>query len=114
MPDAQEAQEEAPDTIQAGGPLGIKITGKLARQASMVALLGGVGWFLGPKAIIDKLDAMSHDQRVMQIKLSALIEVTPRGPREEAKKLIKDRLRVLRLAEGSKRDRESIDGTEDN
>lgn len=114
MPDDQEGQEQAPDVVQVGGPLGIKISGKLASQAAMVVLLGGLGWFLGPKAIMDKLNSMDHVQKVTQIKVEALIEVTPNAAKEAAKKLIKDRLRVLRLAEGRKLDADGVDTTEDN
>ena len=100
--------EEDLGDVTIGGPKGLKVTGRLAGYflIGAVAILAVVYAGYGkPNEILTKLDSLDQkvsrlDQKVVEVQVTgqAIVAALPQEQQRKAKKIIDERLAILRLA----------------
>ena len=102
-PDGSMRDPDANDGLEIGAfGFKFKLTGHLAKQATMALAGGAVLWYIGinePQQILKEMHVLHQDLLVSTVTSQAIVESLPSKQQEQAKKMIKDRVAVLQLAE---------------
>ncbi len=79
------------------GPFKVTLTGRLAKQA-MIGMIIAVGFWYEQKQLLAEIRGLHFDVLKMNITGKAIVEALPITEQTKAKKIIEDKMAILRLA----------------